>query len=352
MKLLNTFIIFLSILAFTGCESNVFNGYVSKGKAEMAIQELREEHQKSMTKQITFISEKKDEVIEGKSNQMQAAANSLYAADNAFTFYEMPDRLDLIINTRVKEGFAAIQMAPTAEFIKEENGRLKRELDETATSLSDLRKTHQDKVTENSLLVEATKVYQNELMLLAERRDEMRDEFITEREALQNNLNQANDKIISFERERADSREAIIERNKKITWVCGIISLLCLAAAIWSPLFKDKFAMLSGVSGAIALGIWYIEPWHVAIFAGVCILSLVGWLLYKYNISRKTSVALVNKIQDDKDKDPEKFKSVDAPALQEWSTKVKVKRDGSIHKVPDKQITKEINEILVEGNRK
>ena len=318
----------------------------------MAIRQLEEAHDKAIKEKAEEISEQKDKIIQGKENQMQEAANSLYGADNAFSFYQEPERLDLIINNRVKEAQSAIGVNPTLEAIKEENERLKIELDTSQTTLSDLQKTHEKKVSENSQLVEATRLYQNELMKLAEQKDAMEKKFSEELLEEQRKLNEANDKIIAYEKERGDSREARIAMLTRISVVCGLIALGCLAGAIWSPAFKDKFAVMSGAAGFIAIAVWYIEPWHIAIVAGIVILSLIGWILYKFNVSRKVNVALVNKLQDDKDKDPEKFKTVDRPALEEWTTKVKVKSDGTIHKAPDKQVIKEIDKILVEGNRK
>lgn len=345
----------VSSFFFSGCKtslSDLLPTYKSKSATELQIEDLKKAHEIELKEKSEEISRQKDEIISSKDNQMQEAANSMFAADNAFSFYREPERLDIIINNRVNEGVAAIGLGPTPEAVKEENKRLKEELDETVTSLDDLKKNHDAKVSENSLLVAQTESLKKELLNLENERKKQETEFRRKLDEKQDELNKLNNKIINLENERANDRQAIIDFKKKVSTACGIIGLVCLGAAIWSPFYKEKFGICAGIASFIAIGIWYLQMWHVVAVGGVMFLGLLLWVLRKHFVAAKINTALVNKIQDDKEADPDKFKTEHKDSLEEWTTKYTKGKDGSIQKIPDKSVIEGIDKILMENNRK
>ena len=117
------------VLLLVGC--NVSVPWTSKTKAEQRIEQLNLSHQVELTEKVAVIAKVKDRIISNQDNQLQSVANSLYGADRAFTFYQPPSRLDLIIHNRVVEAATVTGKAPTYEAIVLENKRLNEERDET-----------------------------------------------------------------------------------------------------------------------------------------------------------------------------------------------------------------------------
>ena len=341
-----SFVLFSS-LGFTSCQTIP---YELKSTTEKKIQELKQEYQQKAEEQAILISTQKDEIINSQTDQMVAAAGSLYGANLAFSQKIEPTRIDLVINNRVLEASAALGVEPTAKAIKEENERLRVELDETLTSLNQLQKNHELKLEENDKLVEATKQFEVELLRLEKEKAEQKQEFLDKLEKSQQELNALNDKIISMEKARADDAAFIQAMKLKFSLILGGLSLAALAAAIWSPLHKSKFAILSGAMGIFALGIWYVQGWHIAIAVSLTIVGIVLSILKHSKTIDKTNDALINHIQDVKESDPEKFKLEYKASLEDWTSKyTKVK--GKTEKIPDKEVVEYIDQKLVENKR-
>ena len=229
--------------------------YIKKSEAQQQIEALKKKHAEELEKITSDISKSKDVIILGQDAQLQTIADSLYGANLAFTFYTPPEpsRVDLIVNNRVNEAAAATGKKATAEAMEKENARLKKELDEKITSLEDLRKKHAEVMKTNTELANQTESDKKELARLQKELSDMAIRHSTELSNKQNEVIVLQDKINAMEKSRSDDREARqkMERDAKMKAmaVCGILSLLCVAGAIWMPAFKSKF-----VAGAATFG--------------------------------------------------------------------------------------------------
>ncbi len=332
----------------SSCKSWVLKDqYIEKTKMEQAIAQLKIDQQVEMAKRVAQIVVEKDGVISKKNDQMQTAANSLFGEQIAWSSMGPKQNLEaprpvLIMHNRATEANAAIGLPPTPEAMKIEQKRLQDELDETKTSLDQLRKDSEMKTLENSRLVAATKI-QEEKAAAAERA--VNELVVNHLKALNGKQNEIIDKtnqIVALEKERADNKAIIAAQKWKIMTVLGVISLACFAGAIWSPLWKEKFIIGGVLAGALAAGIMYVQPWMLGLAAGVSILALAGWMVYQHNKESVAATSTYRAIQSIKDTAKEEYNKTVKPALVTWQTKYT--SNGS--SVPDPSIQKTIEDRL------
>jgi len=343
-------LIFLLIALFlTGCVSSLDKfGYIPKTNLEKEIAELKVTNAKDLQLKQAELKKSLEEVITAKNNQIQEASNSAWAADNAFRFYKAPERLDLIINNRVKESLAALGLGPTLEAVQAENIRLAEELDESKISLDQLKVNHQAKIAENAALVAATK--QHELIVARLEREKIDIERAGLEKLIgkQDELNAANNIIIEKEKENSENKKYIEANKTRISIASGLLAIACVAGAFFSPIFKDKLALGAALFGAISVGIIFLAPWHVAVFFGVIFIGAGAWFLRKHFISNKTNENLINVFQNIKENASDIYKIHVKPELEEWNKKYT--KTGE--KVEDKVVTAHIEEILKDYERK
>lgn len=340
-------IAFVSV-GFTSCQSIPFE---SKAKVQLELEQMQRQYEMDKQDALKTISAQKDGVIKAQENQLQEASNSLYGADYGFRFYTEPERLDIIINNRVKEAQSAIATAPTYEAIQKENERMALELDETKTSLETLKKTHLAVVEEKTLIAEE-KDKQVEAVLQLEKKMADADAlYIKNMTAKQGELNDLNNKIISMEKERADNQASIERMKTKLMWACGIAAVLCLAGAIYSPVGKDVLGTLAAVFGGATVGIPYIEGWHILVAILLVAAVMIGKFMYRHNISEKVNTNLIHAIEDTKQQvnNAEVVKTLKTN-LKAWNGKYSEK-NGEIVTVSDPTVEKYISEKLMETGR-
>lgn len=344
--LLSTSLIFS--LGFTSC---ITIPYESKKKVEQKLEALKVEHATKLTEEVSKISVQKGQVIFAQENQMQAAANSLYGANLAFDYYINPTRLDFIINNRVNEAVTAIDLKPTYEAIVEQTERLRNELDETKTSMEQLRLNHAQAVEENKLIAEEKTKQQALVVALEKNLRDVNDEYTKKINDTQNELNALNNTIITQERKRADeqaSRERLL-RNLMI--VCGSLTIIFLFAAFYSPVEKKTLGLIATITGGVTIAIPFIETWMIVVAGGIILAAIIAKILYNLNISKKVNSNLVNAIQDTREAMPEVYEKTLKPSLREWNTLYVAKSNGKIEKENDSEVEKHVNQILIDNNR-
>lgn len=356
MKIINTILcVFLLFLA--GCTTtNVADrfGYEKKSNIERRLNEAKEEYEKRLKEQEITISNKKDEIIASKQDQITAASNSFYAADLVFETIVSPVRTDIITNNYVNEGWAALgYQMPTYEKMMEINQRLKDELDEAKTSLEDLKKTNDRIIGENKELADKTSKLNVQLEEEKRRANEIKEEYHEKIQKLNNELNEANAKIISLERKRADDSDAIKAAKTKLSWGAGVLAALCIIGAVFSPLFKEKFGLGAFIFGLAAVGIWYLTPLVVLTFLGAGFALIVGWTLLNHNKTTKTlskeketATDIYRAIQRFKESRPEEYKFL-KPILEDANTKY-VDKNGAIVKELDAERIQFIDKRLAD----
>lgn len=305
-------------------QSLLYNsGYTKISDAENKIKTLEEKHKQEVAEKVKDVQTKLEKTIEAQDNQLQEGANKLYGANEAFKFYKNPERLDLIINNRVIEAQVAIGKSPTYKAVKEENERLKKELDEKLTSLDDLRKKHNEVVAENAQLAETTVKAKKEVELAKAEWLRTEQKYISDSAALQNKLKEATDKIIQMEKERGDNAASIERMKTKLMIGCGIAAALCVIGTLYSPVGKGSLALGAAIFGGAAAAIPFIEGWMILLATLLVALIITIIFLYKHHVADKTADNLVNHIQDMKENPniPDDVKKMFKESLSQWNSK-------------------------------
>ena len=301
----------------------LYKEYAKKTDVEKQIDQLEEKHKQEIDSKVKDVHSKLEKTIQSQDNQLQEGANKLYGANEAFKYYSIPSRLDLIINNRVTEAQAAIGKAPTYEAIKIENQRLKDELDEKKTTIEQLREKHNAVVAENAKLSEATFNAKKEVEIAKAEWLKTEQKYISDATLLDSKLKDANNKIEAALTEKANNKEAIERMKTKLMIGCGIIAVVALAAAIYSPVGKRGLAIIAGVLGGATAAIPFIEPWMIVTAIFVVLAAVLIAFLNKYHVAEKTTDNLVNHIEDVKQKlkitNPELLTDV-KQSLKDWNT--------------------------------
>lgn len=326
MKTVVLISVMLGLFGLTGCstlQNMLYKEYTKKSDAEKQMYDLKEKHKADIDERVRAVQTGLEKTIQAQDNQLQAGANKLYGANEAFKYYANPTRLDLIINHRVTEAQAAIGKQPTYQAIKEENERLKDELDEKKTSFEQLKAKHTDILAKNTQLSEATAKAKKEVEDAKAAWLKAEQKYISDASALQIQLNSANDAIISLERQRADDNAAAERMKTKLMIGCGIVAALCVLATIYSPVGKSSLAMAAVVFGGAAAAIPYIEGWMILVAAVVIIAIVAAMFLYKHHVADKTTDNLINHIQDLKEDPtiPDDLKNHIKESLSKWNSK-------------------------------
>jgi len=326
-------------------------GYVQKSKLDIELTNLRAKMNKKIDDEKAEISKTKDDIIVGERAKEKKAANGFYGANLTFLTIPKPNRTDLITNNFVTEGWAALDnLMPDYQTMLDINTRLKKELDETQTSLEQLKQTHDKVLVENKQLVDKVKLEQDKLDQLSVDIQNIKTEYNNKISVKQEQITSNDQKIISLEHERADDAKATHAMKEKITMILGGFALAALAGAIWSPVLKTKFGILSAILGFASVAVWYITALMIWIVFGVALCILIGWVVYEHSLEVKSASATYAGLEDIKKSNPDLWDKI-APVMADWQSKYVVK-DGAITTVPDSSISKHIDNTLMSINQK
>lgn len=314
-----------------------------KSSKEKEIAALKVDFNKKIEAKGAEITAIKDAIILAKNAQIQGGADAFYGQDFVFKTIITPTRTDLVTHNLGDEGWAALgRVMPTYEKMMEMNERLSKELDETKTSLADLQKSHDKAMNESQKLVDTTKHEVEKLTQALQEKDTLEKQYKDKLSLLQDQLNEANNKIIAIEKEKADNKAARQAQIAKLSWGAGVLAALCLAGAIWSPVFKRQLGIMAASFGAAAVALPFIEPWMVLAGFGVVILGVVVWIISEHNKADKATTAFANLIHEK----PELVPDADA-----WTSKYVKDKDGNVTTVPDTAVQALVKSKLIANDK-
>ncbi len=344
-----------SMFALTSC--NLIPYALVKKDAQIASKEkeiaaLKSDYEQKLDSRIKEIQAANLALIESLKMQMVGGGNAFYAQQLLFNTIPEPTRTDILFHNYGEEGWIALgHTMPTYEKMLEINERLKNELDATKTSLADLQKNHLAVVNANQKLVDGSKALSDKITSLNKDIENLKNDYGAKLTAKGNELQALKDEKLALETARADDAAAIHAAKMKFSLILGAIALAALAGAIWSPVWKDKCAIFSGVCGAAAVAIWYITPFIVGAIFSVIAVALIAWAFYKFHTSNKANDNYVGMLDDMKTSDPALYAQVQ-PFYTAWQTKYVKNKDGTITTVPDKAVLKLVDTKLVDTNKK
>lgn len=337
----------LVAVGLTSCANPIKGLLVTRATQDKQMAALRGEYEGKLAANRTQTETATKAVIAAKDAQMVGAGGSLYAADMAFRSILAPTRTDLVINNRVNEAWTALgRPMPSAEDMLKEQRRLAEELDSTKTSLAQLQSNHAAAMAQNQALADATKKHAAELAAAEAARLAVVSEFSGKLDVKQREVIETQGRLIALEKERADDRAALQALKTKMSVVLGLVALAAIAGAVYLPVFRQQCGVFGAVCGLCSIGIWYLQPWHVAVGAGVGILGVIGWMVLKHSKEEKLSDSLVLAMNRVKEQSAETWAKV-SPVIADQLGKY-VKRDGKTVVRPDPAMEHLIDSKLAE----
>ncbi len=282
----------------------------------------------------------------------QGAADYLFKAAVTFGTLKAPvSRADMVMGQSIQQTAAQLPPASTAAQVKTFHD-LQTELDETKVSTDALRAQYDAQLTQARAegatkdkaltdIASALKHVDEEKVAVLTKAKDTEAQLSDKRKAVDEAVIAAKTK----EAEDAKSTQAI---RVKLSAIVGGLSLLCLAGAIWSPVWKPKFGAACALLALVAVGIWWVQPWHVALVVAVGVLAIGLWAVKNHYIESKAATATYQALQSVKDTAGADYDRLIKPALTEWQSKYL--KDGTI--VPDKAIEAHIDQRLMQVNAK
>lgn len=296
----------------------------------------------ALTKQqVALLNARVDQLLA----TLQLSSNYLYKGSATYLTLRVPTRAEFIMGQSIAQ--TSLQLpAPSAATQVEVNQQLRTELDETKTTMEQLKAQYDKELNDAKTVATTSQAKATEITNALTKVDADRLAAVTEGkqkgEALEDARNKAADKELAdkdAELKRAESDKAM---KTKVSSVLGLLALACLAGAIWSPVFKEKLGLGTAILGFASVAVWYIQPWMIAAVAGVGILALVVWAVQHHYIESRTLTNVTHAIQSVKDTAKADYDKVLAPALSSWNvlydkaTGEVVKDVAAIKRIDDK----------------
>lgn len=326
-------------------------GYQRKVVAESLVEQVKKEFDAKLAANAADQETKQAAATNGLKDEIQSAANSLYAAHLAAILNPHPDRTHLVVDNKVTEAQAALKVPPTIEAMTAANAEIKRLLDETQTSLEQLKAEHEKDMGEAKQVADRATKAEQDLAAAKQAKIDIEKAKAAELAIKQADLDKVNNAVIAAEHARGDDAKARQATLEKLSWAAGVLAALCFAGAVFSPICKMELGAFGAIMAVGAVGIWYLTPVVVLVIVLAVVAVIIGKMVYSHNVANKTNTALVNAVQDVKDKAPEVYAATVKPALTAWTTKYAKDATGATVAVPDASVTANIDAHLVAANR-
>jgi len=328
-------------------------GYVKKTEVEKQIATLKTEWNAKLEESNRAISTQKDEIIAAKQTQVQAVANALYGQSIVFKSVLEPTRADLILMNLSEEGWLALNhLLPDYPTMLAINERIAKELDATKTTLVDLKKSHDAVMAQNQKLVDDTAAKQKALNALEKAQKDAEIAFHKDLDAKQKILDDKNNEIIAQKESDLKSKKARDAQLAKLSWGAGILAALCLAAALFSPVYKTELGIAAAAMAGGAVSIPFVQLYMVLIGFGLIAAAIIIWALRRFHVSDKTNNALINSLHDIEQNSKDVYDKTVAPTVAAYTTKYTKDAKGNVTTVEDKSITQQIDSKLIATDRK
>lgn len=362
--------VFLCAFIFSGCETQETQFLKFKNEKEVELGKIQSEFNQKLTQQKEELEKSTNKIIASQKEQMQAAADSFYGQSIVFQTIKtdkIVQRPIMILENFSIEGWAALgNLMPSYDAMLKINKRVNDELDETKTSLEDLKKNHNIVLADNVKKSEETVRLTKEVEDLKIQINKDKEDYNNKITVAQNALNDANNKLIAIEKKRADQSVADTNaRHKMFTRIssfCGIAALLCCVMVIWGPVAtRTKFGIMGALAAFAAVGIWYITPLFVGIIFAVGVGLCILWVLYDHHetVKKKDSelkkekelnTNLILALQNYKETYKADWGKV-SPIIEEQLKKY-VEKDGEITTEENQELKLMIDKRLAEFQRK
>ena len=288
-----------------------------------------------------------NQTIASHVQREQTAADYLFKGLAVSGTLKSPTRPEMVMGQSIQQTSAYLPPATPAAQVATLKA-LQIELDEAKISAEALKTQYEQELNVARATGEAKAKELQELNTKLQTIETERVEVLTKASKIERDLQETKDKIQDtslaqqkLETERAKSVQAI---KVKLSAIVGGLALLCVAGAIWSPIGKSKFGLAAVILGLTTAAIWYVQPWHVALGAGIALFGLIGWAVKNGYIENRAATNTYRAIQRVKEKSKDEYDRLLKPELAAWQTTYT--SDGKT--VPDAAAIQHIDKVLKE----
>lgn len=321
-------------------------GYQRKDAAEQAIVTIRREYEAKLSDQDRRIVEAQERAVKSILDQMAFISGRLYRADFAFSLHLNPDRTHVVMDNNVREA-QVVAGAPTVEDIMIANTEIKRQLNETLTSMEALRIEHEATLKTAAQEVEKAAQAERDLAAAKQAKTDLEAEKTRALNAKQSDLDKANNAVIAAEHERGDDTKARQALLTKLSIGAGLIGAACVMGAIFLPLVKWQFGLAGAAFGVAAVGIWYLTPLVILCIVGGAALLAALWAALSHHKEANVATDTYRALQRIKENEPDVYAASVKPELEEANMKY-VTMNGVVTKEPDPKRAAFIDARLVQ----
>ena len=333
--------------------------YVKKAEAEAQIEKLKETHAKDLTDNLNKQAETQKRVIDGQDIQLQMGADGLYSIVQGVQTFPAPGSMEFV-KDRAIEGFTAMGKPPTIKEIMTGGERLKKYLttykDSNLVEIEKLKKEHDQLVIENGILVKNTEAVKKEVEAVIAAKTQIETKYTADTAAAQLQLNDANNKVIDKEHQRAEQEklakehaENIEHLKKQLMLWCGIGAVIAIIGIIYSPVCKGGIGIIAAILGAATIIIPFITATMIWLVVGAGLFAAIGVaaaFLYKHHIIEKSNENMINAIDDTTSKPNATIADLKTN-LKEWNTVYVKDTAGNIITKADDAVEKYIQDKLI-----
>lgn len=224
---------------------------------------------------------------------------------------------------------------------------LQTELDETKVSAEVLRAQYDKELgvarAEGEAKAKALADLDGKLKAVELEKTTVLGKALTTEQTLQAAKDKIQDKDLADKTREAENAKSVQAIKLKMSSIVGVLALLCIAGAIWSPVYKEKFGIGAVVFAVAAAAIWYVEGWMVAVAIGVAILGLVAWAAKNHYIESKAATNVYRAVESFKNTSKDEYDKLLRPHLEEWMTQY----TKSGEKVVDQAAIDHVDSVLI-----
>ncbi len=281
----------------------------------------------------------------------QGAADYLFKGSAVAATLKTPSRPELVMGQSIQQTATQLPPATAAAQTKAFND-LKTELDETRISADALRAQYETELGKARAEGAAKEVAVKDLTTKLDQVDKDRVAVLTKANATEVELGDKrkalSDAALAAKAKEADDAKSVQALKLKMSSITGILTLLCIAGAIWSPVFKQQLGLGAVVFAVVTGAIWYVTGPMIAAAVAIAVLGLVLWAVKNHYLASKTLSNVVHAVQEVKTTAKADYDRVLAPALASWQTTY----DKGGNTVPDQAAIAHVDAVLMSTGAK
>lgn len=268
-------------------------GYEKIDQANQQIDNVKKDAAAQISANTDKIRDEEKQIANISFQKDQLSANALFGAEVDFSLISNPDRPEVVINTNVQIA-ASFLPPPTNTAIQTALVNARKEFDLKQTTDADLTKKLQDAQNQAQVLVAQQKNAQDTITALKVTNDQILNNADDKINTIQASKDTTEKNLLSSQQQTIANAQDVEKLKEKIMWATGILALLCIAAAIWVPVFKTESIEGAVLMGFITVSIPYIQGWMIGAAGGVILLAILFKIGLQHNTAVKTIAASTN----------------------------------------------------------